>query len=131
MQAGGLGIMTFTSYFGYFFKGGASYQNRLMIQDMTNSERIARCFQHAEEYPDDYFYIEFVGSVIIFSSLDQSLIGSFRDRAFFSIFHSVSAFCNAGFSTLTNSLYEIGFRFNYVLQLTVAFLIIIGALDSQ
>ena len=128
MQAGGLGIMTFTSYFGYFFKGGASYQNRLMIQDMTNSERIADVFSMLKNILMITFIIEFVGSVIIFSSLDQSLIGSFRDRAFFSIFHSVSAFCNAGFSTLTNSLYEIGFRFNYVLQLTVAILIIIGGI---
>jgi len=51
-----------------------------------------------------------------------------NDRVFFSMFHSVSGFCNAGFSTLTNNFYELGYRFNYPLHLTVAFLIIIGGL---
>jgi Trk-type K+ transport system membrane component len=50
------------------------------------------------------------------------------DRIFFSIFHSVSGFCNAGFSTLPNNLYEISIRYNYLLQLTIAFLIVIGGI---
>lgn len=43
-------------------------------------------------------------------------------------FHSISAFCNAGFSTLSNSLYEVGYRMNYGLQLVVASLFIVGGL---
>ena len=47
---------------------------------------------------------------------------------FFSIFHAVSGFCNAGFSTLQNSLYDPDFRFNYPLQLAVALLFILGGI---
>lgn len=46
----------------------------------------------------------------------------------FTFFHSISAFCNAGFSTLSNSLYEVGYRMNYGLQLVVVSLFIVGGL---
>jgi trk system potassium uptake protein len=128
IQAGGIGIMTFTSYFGYFFKGGASYQNRLMIQDMTNSERIADVFSTLKMILLITFLIEFTGALIIYSSLDKTIMPGVGHRIFFSIFHAVSAFCNAGFSTLTNNFYEPGFRFNYLLHLTIAGLIIIGGI---
>lgn len=128
IQTGGLGIMTFTSYFGYFFKGGASYQNRLMIQDMTNSERIADVFNTLKRILLITFFIEMGGALIILASLDHTLIPAMGDRIFFSVFHAVSAFCNAGFSTLSNSLFEAGYRFNYTFHLTVAGLIIIGGI---
>lgn len=128
IQAGGIGIMTFTSYFGYFFRGGASYQNRLMIQDMTNSERIADVFSTLKKIILITFLIEILGALIIYASLDRTILPGAGHRIFFSLFHSVSAFCNAGFSTLTNSLYETGFRFNYLLHLTIAGLIIIGGI---
>src|SRR5690606_35464839 len=35
IQAGGIGILTVASYFSYFFKGGASYENQLTLGDMT------------------------------------------------------------------------------------------------
>jgi trk system potassium uptake protein len=128
MQAGGIGIMTFTSYFGYFFKGGASYQNRLIIQDMTNSERIADVFSTLKKILLITFLIEFTGALIIYASLNNIMVPGIGHRIFFSLFHAVSAFCNAGFSTLTNSFYETGFRFNYLLHMTVAVLIIVGGI---
>jgi trk system potassium uptake protein len=128
IQAGGIGIMTFTSYFGYFFRGGASYQNRLMMQDMTNSERIAEVFSTLKKIILITFLIECLGALIIYFSLDKTIIPSAGNRIFFSLFHSVSGFCNAGFSTLPNNLYEAGFRFNYALHLTIAVMFIIGGL---
>ncbi len=128
IQAGGIGIMTFTSYFGYFFKGGASYQNRLMIQDMNNSQRIAEVFGTLKKIILITFIIELAGVVIIYFSIDGHVMEMTGNRIFFSIFHSVSGFCNAGFSTLSNSLYETGFRFNYTLHITIAILFIIGGL---
>lgn len=126
IQMGGIGIMTFTSYFGYFFKGGASYQNRLLIQDMNNAEKVAEVFNSLKNILLVTFVIEAIGAAVIYSSIDSAeLAGS---HIFFSIFHSVSGFCNAGFSTLSNSLFEPGFRYNYALHLTIAALFIIGGL---
>lgn len=128
IQAGGIGIMTFTSYFGYFFKGGASFQNRLMIQDMNNSDKIAEVFSTLKKILIVTFFIEIIGAVIIYVSIQSTLPGTGSSSIFFSIFHSISGFCNAGFSTLENSLYEEGFRYNYLLHFTIAILFIIGGI---
>jgi Trk-type K+ transport system membrane component len=60
--------------------------------------------------------------------IDDHQIQGTGERIFFSVFHSVSAFCNAGFSTFTNGLYELPMRFNYGVHLVMAFLIIIGGI---
>ncbi|MFO7754825.1 MAG: potassium transporter TrkG [Bacteroidales bacterium] len=128
IQMGGLGIMTFTSYFSYFFKGGATYENQLLLGEIINAERIADVFSTLKRIIIVTFIIEAIGAVFIFSFLDKSIMPAFSEQFFFSIFHTVSGFCNAGFSTLTNSFYETGFRFNYPLHLTIAALFITGGI---
>jgi trk system potassium uptake protein TrkH len=128
IQIGGIGIMTFTSYFSYFFRGGSSYENQLMLREMTNSEKIAEVFGTLKKILLLTFFIEFVGAVFIYTSLDATMFPNFLDRVYFSGFHSISAFCNAGFSTLSSGFYDIGFRFNYPIQIYVCFLIIMGGI---
>lgn len=128
IQIGGIGIMTFTSYFSYFFRGGASYENQLMLREMTNSEKIAEVFGTLKKIILLTLIIEIIGAAFIYSSLDSKMFPNFLDRAYFSGFHAVSAFCNAGFSTLSYGFYDISFRFNYLIQLYVAFLIIMGGI---
>lgn len=128
IQLGGLGIMTFTSYFSYFFTGQSSYENQLLIQEMTRSDKISDVFSTLKRVILLTFTIETIGACFIFFNLNPALLPGLNDRVFFSMFHSVSGFCNAGFSTLTNNFYELGYRFNYPLHLTVAFLIIIGGI---
>jgi len=128
IQAGGLGIMTFASYFSYFFRGQSSYESQLMLKDITNSEKIGEVFSVLKKIILVTFLIEFIGGVFIYFSIDKEVIGSFSERLFFSVFHTISAFCNAGFSTLENSLYEPEFRFNYSLQLIVVSLFTLGGI---
>lgn len=128
IQIGGLGIMTFASYFGYFFKGSSSYESQLKLRDMTNTEKISEVYAVLKKIILITFLIEGVGSILIFKSIDATLFPRFSDRLFFSVFHSISGFCNAGFSTLPNNFYETAFQFNYPLHLTVSFLIILGGL---
>ncbi len=128
MQIGGLGIMTFASYFSYFFRGQTSYQNQLMLKDATNSEKIGEVFSVLKKILFITFIVEFIGGIFIYFSLNNSEIAHIKDRLFFSAFHAVSGFCNAGFSTLENSLYEPDFRFNYPLQIILAVLFILGGI---
>jgi len=55
-------------------------------------------------------------------------MGSTGANIRFSVFHSISAFCNAGFSTLTDNFYDFRIRENYFLQFSVANLIVLGGL---
>ena len=128
IQIGGLGILTFASYFSYFFKGGSTYENQLTLSEMTNSQKIGDVFGTLKNIIVITAIVELSAAILIFFSLDKSLIAKFSDRAFFSIFHSISAFCNAGFSTLSNSIYENGFRFNYPLQLIIIATFVLGGL---
>jgi len=128
MQVGGLGIMTFASYFSYFFRGQTSYQNQLMLKDATNSDKIGEVFDVLKKILFITFSVELIGTLFIYFSLSPSDVALIGDRLFFSIFHAVSGFCNAGFSTLENSLYEPEFRFNYPLHLSIAFLFILGGI---
>jgi Trk-type K+ transport system membrane component len=128
IQVGGLGILTFASYFSYFFKGGSNYENQLVLSDLTNSQKLGEVFSTLKKILIITFSIEIVGGLLIYSSLNNSLLPTFFERAFFAVFHSVSAFCNAGFSTLPNGLYESGFRFNYALQSYIILLLVIGGL---
>jgi potassium uptake TrkH family protein len=128
IQLGGLGIMTFASYFSYFFKGGSSYENQLALRDITNAEKISDVFSILKKIIVLTFLIEGTGALLIFETLDSSVIPSVYDRVFFSGFHAISGFCNAGFSTLQNSFYEDAFQLNYPLHLIISFLIILGGL---
>lgn len=128
IQIGGIGIMTFTSYFSYFFRGGSSYENQLLLKDMTNSEKVGEVFDTLKKIILITFVIEGIGALLIYFSLDKSLLPRIMDRMFFAGFHSISSFCNAGFSTLSNSLYETGYRYNYALHFWVAMLFILGGI---
>lgn len=128
IQLGGLGIMTFTGFFGYFFTGGFSYKNQLMFTEFLNENKVSSVIRTLYTIVGITFLFEAVGAVLIFFSLDP---GNFKDiggQVHFSVFHAISGFCNAGFSTLSNGLYDPAVRFNYNLQLIIAFLLIMGGL---
>ncbi len=128
IQLGGIGIMTFTSFFAFFFMGGSSYQNLVILGDLTSENKIAEVMGTLKKIFIFTFLAEIIGFAAIFINVKATESTYQPDAIFFSAFHSISAFCNAGFSTLSNSLYDINYRFNYTLQLTLALLFIIGGI---
>ncbi|MFN4082478.1 MAG: TrkH family potassium uptake protein [Bacteroidia bacterium] len=128
IQTGGLGILTFASYFSYFFTGGTSYKNQLALSDITSSQKLGEVFSTLKNIIIITVGIEFFAAVLIYFSVTKSIFGNNSERLFFAIFHSISAFCNAGFSTFTNGLYENSVKFNYALQLVIVFTFVFGGL---
>lgn len=128
IQAGGLGILTFASYFSYFFKGGSSYEDQLTIGNISNIEKIDEIFKTLKRILIITIGIEAVGALFIFTSLNPALIPYLGDRIYFSVFHSISSFCNAGFSTLPHGIMENGYVDNYGFQLSLIFLFVLGGL---
>ncbi|MEZ5042750.1 MAG: potassium transporter TrkG [Saprospiraceae bacterium] len=128
IQIGGLGILTFASYFSYFFKGASTYENQLTLSELTNSRKIGEVFSVLKYIILITFIVEGISAVLIFSTLSNADFGSYKAQLFFSVFHAISAFCNAGFSTLSNSIYEEGFRFNYGLQIVIMLTFVLGGL---
>jgi trk system potassium uptake protein TrkH len=128
IQMGGLGVLTFTNLFGLFFRGKTSFQNQIMLKDFINAENIGQTFRTLVKIVLFTLAVESIGAVLIYSYMNEKIVYGFGEQIFFSVFHAVSAFCNAGFSTLTNGLYEESIRFNYGIHLVVAVLIIIGGI---
>ncbi|WP_207423076.1 TrkH family potassium uptake protein [Desertivirga brevis] len=128
IQFGGLGIMTFTGFFGFFFTGALSYKNQLMFTEFVNERKISSVVRALTTIISITFFFEAIGALLIFFSVEHAKFNSLSERIHFSLFHSISAFCNAGFSTLSNGLYDINFRFNYSFQLIIAILLIIGGM---
>lgn len=128
IQIGGLGIMTFANYFSRFFTGQGSIESQVFISETTALDKFNDAFRTLRNIILVTFGIESVGATYIFFNIDKTVIPEVGERAFFSVFHAVSGFCNAGFSTLTNNLYEPTFRYNYPVVLAVAFLIVFGGL---
>lgn len=129
-QIGGLGIMTFASYFSYFFRGGASYSSQLILGNFTNSNKLGEVFSTLKKIILVTFSIEFFGAIFIYYSIQDNEIiaNSFFDQIFFSVFHAVSAFCNAGFIFFPNSLETSYVAYNYGLHGSILVLFIIGGL---
>ena len=125
-QIGGLGMLTFTSFFAYFFKSGASFKESLYMKDILGHEKLNSVMRTVMQIVAFSIILEAIGAFFIYHSLAH--IDSFRSRGFFAIFHAISAYCNAGFSLASDGLYDTGLRFNYYMQWVVMALIVFGGL---
>lgn len=124
IQAGGLGIMTFTGFFGYIFTGSASLKDRMLLREVISSESMGNLFRAIVQIMGVTFGIELLGAVVLYFSLNPQI----EEPIFISVFHAVSAFCNAGFSTLADGMANQLLDQNYTFQLTISVLIILGGI---
>ena len=127
IQLGGLGVLTVTNVFALIFKSSTTFRNRMMVSDMIKEMDNKNTFSTLFKIIALTLMVEALGAILIYISI-ASKSGITNNPAFFSIFHSVSAFCNAGFSTLTNSLYEESVRYNYFLHMIISWLILTGGI---
>ncbi len=127
LQLGGLGILTITNLFALVFQSSSSFRNRLMVGDMIKEINNKDTFNTLFKIILFTMGVELTGALFIYIFIygDRSVTSN---PLFFSLFHSVSAFCNGGFSTLSNNLYESTVRYNYAFQMVIAWLIITGGI---
>ncbi len=124
-QIGGLGIMTLSSFLAMFFGRGIAIKERVLLQEMLNIDRLGIIKHTLRNIVLLTFFFEAAGALILYFHMDGSGWG-IGERLLQAVFHSVSAFCNAGFSLNADSI--MGFASNYWVVFTIAFLIIIGGL---
>lgn len=128
IQIGGIGVMTFTSFIAMSFFSQTSFQDQMALKSILNEESMNNIFKTLFYTLFTTLFIEMAGTYLLWvqiRELDTSLI---PNKFFFSLFHSVSAFCNAGFSTLSENLYSPIVRHLYGFQSWIAILIILGGI---
>lgn len=129
IQIGGIGILTFTSFFAFFFRGSSSFKEGLNVKDFIAQDSLKDVLKTAMNIVNFTLIIEFIGALFIYFSINDN--PTITNKFFFSAFHSVSAFCNAGFSTFSANLADQSIKFNYSLQWVIMLLIVFGGLGHN
>ncbi len=127
IQIGGIGIMTFTNFFGLIFTGKLSSRNSLMLKDLVTSngdDRSTNIFATLRNILFITFLVEGIGVYMIYSAIPEGT----PERLFIAVFDSVSAFCNAGISLIPNGLQNPAYTNNYMLLVMLSILIVMGGL---
>lgn len=129
IQIGGLGVMTLTSFFAMFFMGNTSLYNQLVVGDMISSNSLNSLLSTLLYILGFTLMIEGIGMAVIWFSIHDTMGMTLDEELYFAAFHSISAFCNAGFSTLPGNLGNPLVMQNHnLLFMTVSFLIILGGI---
>jgi len=124
IQTGGLGIMTLSTLFLMLARRRPGFSGQIMVQDAFTHSRERNISSILKDVVLFTMAIEGVGIILMFLCF---LPGHKVQQALFlSIFHSISAFCNAGFSVFSDSF--VGYRENWALNLVVCFLIVSGGM---
>jgi len=127
-QIGGLGIMTITMTFASFLAGRLGVGQSILLKQMFDTETIHEAKSVFTDILKFTLFFELLGFSLLVLNKNLNNIDLTPSVLFDCLFHSISAFCNAGFSLYENSLYSLDFDKNLIMVFTLMFLIICGGL---
>lgn len=104
IQMGGLGLMTFVAFFSLTIGTGLRVRTETMVWESLNLRVHSSLSSVLTFIVVSTFVMEALGFICILISFPFDESWSLGYRLYFSAFHSISAFCNSGFSLLPDSL---------------------------
>ncbi len=128
IQLGGLGIVIFGAVFALLLGQALSLRESVAMQDILSARTVGRIETIIGFIFATTICIEAIGAVSMFRMWPTvpGRISNISHQWFFSIFHSISAFCNAGFCLAGDSL--IGYNQRWEVYGVFCPLIILGGL---
>lgn len=123
VQIGGLGIMTYSVCFALLMHRHLSLRNQSIMQDVLDQDTLSSVRRMVHFIVLMTFLLELLGAIALFAAWytpEQPILTTLR----ISVFHSISAFCNSGYSTFTNNL--VNNATNLAVNLIIALLVILG-----
>jgi trk system potassium uptake protein TrkH len=125
IQIGGLGYMTLSTAFFFFIGQKISLRDRLLVRESFNFLSYHNLRRFAFNVVRVTFSVEGIGTLLLFVYF---LRHNMPVKLAFghAVFHAVSAFCNAGFSTFSNNL--AGFSHTLFVPLVTSLLLICGGI---
>jgi len=129
IQLGGINIISFATFFATFSSGSTGLKNQSILKDILSTDELSSTRTLLQEIIFFSIGIELIGAILMYSywSYHGTLNGQ-GETIFFSIFHSVSAFNNAGFGLWTNNIFDTTVRHQYFIQVVIMCLIFFGGL---
>lgn len=125
VQVGGLGIMTLSSSLAVIMGKNLQMREQVIMQDVLDTSSSVELLDLVVDIIRFTFVIEFVGAIFLTIGFYQEGF-EIGQAVYFGFYHAIMAFCNAGYSLLNNNLED--FKFVPMIQLTIAFLIILGGI---
>ena len=124
IQIGGLGVITLSSLIIILISKKISYGTKKLLQEDINAESTFNIQDFTKKVAITVFGIELLGAIFLFFEFIQKM--PLKRAVYYSIFHSVSAFCNAGFALYADNL--ISFQGSIIINLVIPLLIILGGI---
>lgn len=128
IQLGGLNFITFASIFALLANPGVGTRYKSMLQSNYSVDSLESSVMLTGQIIRFSLLFELISAVLLYFSWGARHFESFGEQIFHSLFHSVSAFNNAGFSLYTGGLADAALGTNVPLGLVIAFTIILGGL---
>jgi trk system potassium uptake protein TrkH len=125
IQIGGLGLITFTAFFALLMRKGLGMRETLIARSMVSYEGAGTVTRTLRQMIGITFLVEGTGAALLFLTTRAEFASTGKAVAS-SVFHSISAFCNAGFSLYTTNLER--FAGNVPVNLIITTLIVVGGL---
>ncbi|MGL5647700.1 MAG: TrkH family potassium uptake protein [Clostridium sp.] len=126
IEIGGLGFMSFATFIAVLLGKKITLRNRLLVQEAMNTFSIQGLVKMVKYVLGFTFAVQFFGALLLSTQFIPQY--GVLKGIYFSIFHSISAFCNAGFDLFGNFSSLTSYVYNPVVILTISALIIIGGL---
>ena len=101
-----------------------NYYTKRAVEEDLNTEKTFNIQKHLKNIAFTVFLIEFFGAVFLLFEFSKSF--ELKRAIYYSVFHSISAFCNAGFSLFSDNLSS--FKNRLILNLIISLLIILGGI---
>ena len=124
IQIGGFGFMTTTSFFFMLLGKRFSLRNKIIIQEDINYSNLSSVLDMTRYIIYLTLITELIGSILLYFYF-RNLMSTLK-AVFFALFHSISAFNNAGFDLFGNSLE--GFYNSTYINIVIGFLFVFGGL---
>lgn len=125
IQVGGLGIITLATFFSVLMGKKVGLKGMLLAQESINHFSYEGVLKMIKKVVLVTFGIELIGAML----LSISFVPRFGLRGLYmGLFHSISAFCNAGFDIIGGFSSFTAYNNDPIVIYTISFLIIIGGL---
>jgi trk system potassium uptake protein TrkH len=124
-QVGGLGIMTLSSSLAVIMGKNLQMREQVIMQDVLDASGSEELLGLVVDIVRYTFVIEFIGAMFLTVGFYQEGF-EIGQALYFGFYHSIMAFCNAGYALFNNNLED--FKFAPLISMTVAFLLLLGGI---
>jgi trk system potassium uptake protein TrkH len=123
IQIGGLGIMVLSYFMIFLFRMKLTLERTLIASYVLDEKDVTSLHGVLRSIISATLIIEFIGFLLLLVAFG-GIFGFHRESMYISLFHSVSAFCNAGFSLFSDNLVTL--KHHFLVNAVIAVLILLG-----